>query len=253
MRRRVGALGVVTLALGVTVSLVAAETSKDPRELAEQARKNAAVVTLPSKPTPYADVARIEALRNQAVQRAKQALAGMSGAPAEAGAAAESVLADERGSARTPVKPAPVLSGRLVIALSSSMPEATLREYMRQLDGVSEAIVVLRGFIGGARTVKPTGLWIEDMRRRDPTCHTCGHRRVEVVVDPLLYRSLAINKVPAVAYLPGVQDLKHCDAETLQAVPVAYGAVSVSAALKQLTKDGAAIPAELIERLARRT
>lgn len=253
MRRRVSALGVAALALGITVSLVAAETAKDPRELAAHARKNAAAVTLPPLPPPYADGARMEALRNHAVQRAKQALASMSGAPAQAGASGDSAPADERGPARTPVKSAPLLSGRLVVALSSSMPEATLREYMRQLDGVGEAVVVLRGFIGGARTVKPTGMWIEDMRRRDPACHTCGHRRVEVVVDPLLYRSLAIDKVPAVAYLPGVQDLKHCDAETLQAVPIAYGAVSVSAALKQLTKDGAAIPAELIERLARRT
>jgi len=72
------------------------------------------------------------------------------------------------------------------------------------------------------------------------------HYQVEVVVDPLIYRMLDIQKVPAVAYLHGVQDLRHCDAQVLETATVVYGAASIGSALKRLKRDGVPVPGEIL-------
>lgn len=159
------------------------------------------------------------------------------GAPATGGAAA--------APAGSPV-PTAVPAGLVVVALSSSMPEQMVRDYLAQLDGKRGAVVVLRGFIGGAEHIVPTGKWLEQIMRVDPTCEKCGHRRVTVQVDPLVFASLNIRQVPAVAYLPGVSELKHCDAEPFKTASVAYGAAPVDVALQATAKGGAAVPKEVI-------
>jgi type-F conjugative transfer system pilin assembly protein TrbC len=142
----------------------------------------------------------------------------------------------------TPVAVPKKSPGLLVLALSSSMPEPMLRDYMAQLDGQPDAVVVLRGFIGGAHTVAPTGRWIERVLRSDPDCLRCRHRSVRVVVDPLLFRSLKIERVPALAWLGGVQTLQHCEQETYTTAAVAYGAAPIAAALQALDKAGVVVP-----------
>jgi hypothetical protein len=54
--------------------------------------------------------------------------------------------------------------------------------------------------------------------------------------------------VPAITFLPGVQDLRHCDAEQLAAARLAYGAVSVHGALDAL-KSVITLPASLRQQL----
>lgn len=151
-------------------------------------------------------------------------------------------LQEDGGQEKEPI------SGTLVLAVSSSMPEAMIRDYMRQLDGVPGAVVVMRGFIGGANKVKPTAAWIEKNRRKEEDCQTCGHYNVGFAVDPLVYRQLNILEVPALTYLDGVMELQHCDAEILEAASVIYGAVSIEAALKALRRDRVDVPDSLIAR-----
>ena len=241
------------IALGVWV-LGVAQQAPDAKALAEQAQARAAAVAVDGTPGAAVDRERVRQLAEQGLARGRVSLEEMirrhEGKLQNAPETATPGGAKDDGSES---KGNQAVSGRLVVALSSSMPESMLREYMRQLAGIPEAIVILRGFIGGARTVAPTGIWVEQMRREQASCRTCAHRAVEVVVDPLSYRMLGIAKVPAVAYLPGVQDLKHCDAEKLQASAVIYGAVSVASALKQLDREGVAVPPALLARLEKRT
>ena len=143
----------------------------------------------------------------------------------------------------------PARDGLLLVALSSSLPERMVRDYMAQLDGTPEAMVVLRGFIGGAERVTPTGIWVEKARRKDPSRLEGGHYFVDVRVDPLVFRDLGIKQVPAVAYLPGVKELRHCDEETLSAAVVVYGATTVSSALREINKRGGQVPQSLIRQL----
>lgn len=136
----------------------------------------------------------------------------------------------------------PTVRGRVVVALSSSMPEAMLTSYLQQLDGKPESLVVLRGFVGGAKTVQKTGLWMEKVRRKQSGAANGLHVDVETVVDPLFFRQLGIDRVPAVAWLDGVQTLAHCDQEDYSRATVVYGAVSVESALKEARKAGATVP-----------
>ena len=141
------------------------------------------------------------------------------------------------------------LPGTLVVALSSSMPERMIRDYLMQLDGVKGSVVVFRGFIGGAQQVKPTGVYIERIARRDLNDRNRGYYIVDMKVDPLVFRDLHITQVPAVAYRPTVSELKHCDAETLSAAVVVYGASSVSSSLRELKRRGVDVPEQVIRQM----
>lgn len=157
-------------------------------------------------------------------------------------------LAGEDPKAQEQARKTP-LAGRLVLAVSSSMPEQMLRDYFAQLSGVEEAVVVLRGFIGGATKVKPTGMWMEKLTRTVPADFKKAHHRLNIVIDPILYHALGIERVPAVVWLPGVQDIRHCNQETYAAATVVYGAVSVAAAAQEINKNGGSVPDTLVARL----
>lgn len=166
--------------------------------------------------------------------------------PGEGGGPVDAAHADSKSG------PATREPGRLIVALSSSMPMSMVHAYMAQLAGVPEAVVVLRGFVGGAHTVAPTGRWVEEAERVEPGCQQCAHYRIPAVVDPLLYRALGIEQVPAVAYAPGMTDISHCDGESVHVAAIAYGAVSIESAVGSLERGGAVIPAQLKERLRSR-
>jgi type-F conjugative transfer system pilin assembly protein TrbC len=153
------------------------------------------------------------------------------------------------GKKETEDKPPLDVEGRVVVALSSSMPQAMLQEYFAQLDGRPEAIVVLRGAIGGLTYFKPTATWVAQSRKKDPLCKTmCEQHKVDVIIDPLLYHALGITKVPAVVYLHGVADIGHCEVEDYKAASVVYGATSVSAALKAMRRDGVVVPETVMKK-----
>lgn len=143
----------------------------------------------------------------------------------------------------------PNVEGRVVVAISSSMPREMIREYFAQLDNIPEAIVVIRGGIGGMTKVQPTMKWAAEMRKKDPTCERkCVHNNVKVIIDPLLYTALKIDKVPAVAYLHGVQDIGHCEQEQFAAATVIFGATSVESALKHMRKEGVLVPPSVMSK-----
>jgi Type-F conjugative transfer system pilin assembly protein len=195
---------------------------------------------------------RVRALTDTARERGVEELKSkrVGAAATDAGRAAGEPFARTPEQGAAPVQPA--MSGRLVVALSSSMPMPMVQAYMAQLAGVPEAIVVLRGFVGGARTVAPTGKWVEEARRVEPSCLRCEHYNVQVVVDPLVYRGLHIEQVPAVAFIPGISDLSHCDGQQLQVKSMVYGAVSIESAVQALTNKGESIPTALLEKVRRK-
>jgi hypothetical protein len=241
------ALVIATAMSSVGFGVQAATAEPDLEQLVRGAQERAKTMRVPDAPKTYEDAAAVKRAADAGAERGRAALEAMlSGkASGEQGSAASEV----GGTPSTKDEPRPRRQGRLVVALSSSMPEAMLREYFRQLDGVPEAIVVLRGFVGGARTVTPTGTWIEQLRRRQADCRDCGHTAVETVVDPLTYRELGITRVPAFAYLPGVESLAHCDESDWEHAEVVFGATTVRAAVEALAKKDARVPKEFVRRL----
>jgi len=238
--------------LAAWFAAVSAAAAEDPARLAEQAREAARQVQLDISPAGNVDRERVARIAAAGVERGREEFERQA-AERRARTDVQVRISEEGLQVKAPAAdsvnaPTPTLAGRLVVAISTSMPMEQVRAYARQLDGVPEGILVLRGFVGGAHSVKPTVEWIERALRKQPDDEMGGHYRVAVVVDPLAYRMLGITKVPAITFLPGVQDLRHCDAEELRTARLAYGAVSVRGALDAL-RPAITVPARLEEQL----
>lgn len=108
--------------------------------------------------------------------------------------------------------------GQLYLFISSSVPLTTLRNYAAVLDhaGTSQVIMVLRGFVGGMKKIRPTLDFIGTILKKDPACdlakEMCDSYQVNIQIDPLLFQRLAIHEVPALAYLP----ISETDDENMQ-------------------------------------
>jgi len=111
---------------------------------------------------------------------------------------------------------------RLYLFISSSVPQNTLRNYAAMLDrvGSNRISMVLRGFVGGMKKIRPTMEFIGGILKMDPTCdllrEKCASYQVEIQVDPQLFQRFKIESVPALAYLPANSD----DTEETQAEPL---------------------------------
>lgn len=140
---------------------------------------------------------------------------------------------------------------RLYIFISSSVPLETLRNYAKSLDriGSPNARLVMRGFIGGMKYIKPTMQFISEILKKDPTCdflsgEKCQVYNTTVHVDPILFRAYNIKEVPAIIYIKGAKSGDSSLSEglydnmTATRTAVIYGDVSVEYAIERLKNGG---------------
>lgn len=127
---------------------------------------------------------------------------------------------------------------RIYIFISSSMPEQTIRNYIRDASKIGNNIfLVLRGAIGGIKQIMPTAVWANNLLKKNPLCEgQCEMYGVKILIDPFLYRKYEITKVPAVVYVKGLQNIEGLS-EGLSSVKignfwVSYGDVSLDYHLK---------------------
>lgn len=127
---------------------------------------------------------------------------------------------------------------RIYIFISSSMPEQTIRNYIRDAGKIGNNIyLVLRGAIGGIKQIMPTAVWANNLLKKNPLCEgQCEMYGVKILIDPFLYRKYEITKVPAVVYVKGLQNIEGLS-EGLSSVKignfwVSYGDVSLDYHLK---------------------
>jgi hypothetical protein len=113
----------------------------------------------------------------------------------------------KRGEAEDSGSPAP--GDRIYLFVSSSVPLTTLRNYVADLARLNDPrfVMVLRGFVGGAKRIGPTASFIADTLKADPNCELgpdgeCAMREVPFIVDPTLFRLAGIEKVPAIVFAP---------------------------------------------------
>lgn len=106
-------------------------------------------------------------------------------------------------------------SAQLYLFVSSSVPLTTLRNYAAMIDRArtGQVTMVLRGFVGGMKKIRPTMEFIGEILKKNPACdfmkdnhpargHKCESYQVNIEIDPLLFQRFAIEEVPALAYLP---------------------------------------------------
>ena len=112
-----------------------------------------------------------------------------------------------RGDKKAAIKNRLPPNERIYLFISSSVPEATLRNYMVQIAGLGDpnVVVVMRGFIDGMKYMGPTLGFIQKLLEKDLACgERCGLYGVNVEVDPLLFRRYGVLQVPVVVYVPDI-------------------------------------------------
>jgi type-F conjugative transfer system pilin assembly protein TrbC len=98
----------------------------------------------------------------------------------------------------------------MVVFISSSVPDATIRHLVDQLGDSPNVVFAVRGFVGNdASKIMPTMSWLKNHRcrqaGRDTVCATAP-----MDVNPLLFSKMKIDQVPALAYIPDPQELENC-------------------------------------------
>ena len=98
---------------------------------------------------------------------------------------------------------------RVYVFISSSIPEQTLRAYAIDLEKLGKhAVLVMRGAIGGLKYIKPTAEWSTRILKKNPYCEgQCETFKTKIIIDPFLFRKYGIDRVPAVVYAKGIQNL----------------------------------------------
>lgn len=131
---------------------------------------------------------------------------------------------------------------RVYVFISSSVPVSTLRNYARDIDtaGDPNIVMVMRGFIGGMKYMKPTLEFIQGIITKDRGCdlgRDCEAFNATVYIDPLLFRRYGITSVPAIVYARGLDVKDPGGSEGLEAniavkdEYIVYGDVSIEHAL----------------------
>lgn len=138
---------------------------------------------------------------------------------------------------------------RIYIFISSSVPQETLRTYVRTVSRLKDPNIhiAMRGFVGGARHIKPTMSFLKGLLLEDPSCNplktNCAAFSAQVMVDPMLFRKYRIEKVPAIVYVPSVSVIDDRMSEGLDSNTktsehfLVYGDVGFDYAIEQFLKE----------------
>lgn len=133
---------------------------------------------------------------------------------------------------------------RAILFASQSVPLQTLRAYAAQLEKAN-GVIVFRGIPGGISKILPIVELTQEIILKDPTCRRedCEVFDVGVMVDPLMFRANAIDRVPAVITVDHDPFAAYCErpdeetASSLGAV-VTYGDSHLIGHLEELARLG---------------
>jgi type-F conjugative transfer system pilin assembly protein TrbC len=138
---------------------------------------------------------------------------------------------------------------RIYIFLSSSIPTETLRRYTSAAGALGDRNVrfVMRGFIGGAKYIKPTLRFVRDLLLEDPNCdplkNKCRTYNTAVIIDPMLFERYHVTKAPAFVYaaVSGLKDPEKSEGLesniNIRVFHTVYGDVSFEYVLEALEKE----------------
>lgn len=131
----------------------------------------------------------------------------------------------------------------LVLFISSSIPEITLKRYARDL-AKTGGVMVLRGGIDGIKKISPTLKFIHNTLKKDSHCKgfkDCELFNTQIIIDPKLFIENNIERVPALAYLPKITLDTYCEdkskAHNITANTIVYGDASLTGLLEELIKE----------------
>jgi type-F conjugative transfer system pilin assembly protein TrbC len=115
------------------------------------------------------------------------------------------VYIDETGKAVDKAKQN-TFNNRIYIFVSSSVPTDTWKNYIYDIDKYElyeNAFLVLRGCVSGCEKVHPTAEFLNPLIIKDS--NNQEYYKVQAWIDPLLFRTYKITKVPCVVYAENVE------------------------------------------------
>lgn len=101
---------------------------------------------------------------------------------------------------------------RLYLFVSSSIPKAKMRSYARQLQKYKNAQMIMRGFIGGGKKMRPTMSYIKSIITKVDNCNGvhCPTYKIKFNIDPVLFQRYQITKVPTLVYVDNLSGAGYC-------------------------------------------
>ncbi len=135
-------------------------------------------------------------------------------------------------------------NSRIYIFISSSVPQETVRNYVKQGSVIDheKVILVLRGGIkSGLKELTPTIKWSFEVLRKDPSCvGECEMYPLQIIIDPFLFKKYKINTVPSIVYVPNINKADFGNSEGLSELEseyyISYGDVSLKYHLYKINK-----------------
>jgi len=127
----------------------------------------------------------------------------------------------------------------LIVFLSSSMPAATVRNYVDTLGDIPGTVFIMRGFIGNDTSkIMPTVKWLKGFKcNGDNENAVCIKAPMDI--NPMPFRWLNISQVPAIAYVVTPDKFESCNDEIELEEDnylLFYGDVSPAYVLEQFRK-----------------
>lgn len=113
----------------------------------------------------------------------------------------------------------------IYIFISSSMPKATIKNYLESTKHIQNNVVfILQGAIGGMQKIKPTLIWIKDLIGKE-------YANAKIIIEPRISKKFDIERVPAILYTQhDILDVKSDIGDTF----IFYGDMPISYALKKM-------------------
>lgn len=137
---------------------------------------------------------------------------------------------------------------RLIIAISSSMPDDVIRNYFKTLgDNHEDVLFVMNGFIGNdPKKIMPTLEYISKLLNKDEKSTDLKDKNkylFRVDINPKIFSKYNINEVPAVIFIKNYNPFLEIqgngaekDSNSSEQVYISYGDSSLRYALEQINK-----------------
>lgn len=133
------------------------------------------------------------------------------------------------------------IASTTIAFVSSSVPLPVLRAYAEQLEIVGGHFV-FQGVPGGMERISPFVGYSMDILKVDPSCQgsSCKMRDVGILIDPLLFRTLSIERVPGFAVVNTDIFQSYCQRqdEAPSVAAVSFGDVHLIGHLEELDRLG---------------
>nr|WP_282099844.1 type-F conjugative transfer system pilin assembly protein TrbC [Pseudoalteromonas luteoviolacea] len=129
---------------------------------------------------------------------------------------------------------------KLILFISSSIPQPTLRRYARAMEKVG-GLLVLRGTVGDPHKLQPTVRFMEHILKKDDLCAPpdCDYLGTHVTIDPRLFTRNRIKQVPALIFVEDMDMTNYIDKKEGDGMPestqfIVYGDASLKGLATEL-------------------